>query len=64
MQGHFGSKQPEQPGLHPGSSAGIGNCITPAAVQAAGIGGLLQSSAPVSTPSNPPNMGNSIDLMA
>jgi hypothetical protein len=36
----------------------------PLELQAAGIGGLLQSSAPVSTSNNPPNLGNSVDLMA
>ncbi|MDP9938480.1 putative motility protein [Ectopseudomonas alcaliphila] len=28
------------------------------------ITGLVQSAAPVSAPSNPPNLGNSIDVMA
>lgn len=33
-------------------------------LQAANINGLVQSVAPVSVPSNPPNLGNSIDVMA
>lgn len=33
-------------------------------LQAASVGGLLETIAPASTPSNPPNLGNSIDLMA
>jgi hypothetical protein len=33
-------------------------------LQTANIAGLVQSAAPVSTPSNPPNLGNSIDVMA
>ncbi len=33
-------------------------------LQAANISGLVQSAAPVSTASNPPNLGNSIDVMA
>lgn len=33
-------------------------------LQAANIGGLMQSVAPASMPSNPPNLGNSIDVMA
>jgi len=32
-------------------------------LQAANITGLVQSAAPVSAPSNPPNLGNSIDVM-
>lgn len=32
-------------------------------LQAASISGLLQSIEPVSAPSNPPNLGNSIDVM-
>ena len=32
-------------------------------LQAASIGGLAQAAAPVSAPSNPPNLGNSVDLM-
>lgn len=31
-------------------------------LQAASISGLLQSIEPVSAPSNPPNLGNSIDV--
>ncbi|MFZ3155227.1 putative motility protein [Pseudomonas sp.] len=31
--------------------------------QAASIGGLVQAGAPASAPSNPPNLGNSVDLM-
>lgn len=33
-------------------------------LQAANITGLVQAAAPVSTPSNPPHLGNSIDVMA
>ena len=33
-------------------------------LQAASITGLVQPAAPVSAPGNPPNLGNSIDLMA
>lgn len=33
-------------------------------LQATNINGLVQSVAPVSGPSNPPNLGNSIDVMA
>lgn len=32
-------------------------------LQAASIGGLVEAAAPVSAPSNPPNLGNSIDLV-
>lgn len=33
-------------------------------LQSANIGGLMQPAAPASAPSNPPNLGNSIDVMA
>jgi hypothetical protein len=33
-------------------------------LQSANISGLMQSAAPASAPSNPPNLGNSIDVMA
>ena len=33
-------------------------------LQAANITGLVQSAAPASAPNNPPNLGNSIDVMA
>lgn len=33
-------------------------------LQAASISGLVQAAAPASTPSNPPNLGNSVDVMA
>ncbi|CAE6890350.1 putative motility protein [Pseudomonas khazarica] len=33
-------------------------------LQAANIAGLVQSAAPASAPSNPPHLGNSIDVMA
>lgn len=33
-------------------------------LQSANISGLMQAAAPVSAPSNPPNLGNSIDVMA
>lgn len=33
-------------------------------LQAETINGLVQSIAPVSAPSNPPHLGNSIDVMA
>jgi hypothetical protein len=33
-------------------------------LQAANITGLVQSAAPASAPSNPPNLGNSVDVMA
>lgn len=33
-------------------------------LQAANITGLVQSAAPASAPSNPPHLGNSIDVMA
>lgn len=33
-------------------------------LQAANITGLVQPAAPVSAPGNPPNLGNSIDVMA
>jgi hypothetical protein len=32
-------------------------------LQAASIGGLVEAAAPVSAPSNPPNLGNSVDVM-
>ncbi|TIH10028.1 putative motility protein [Pseudomonas leptonychotis] len=31
-------------------------------LQAASIGGLVQAATPASAPSNPPNLGNSVDL--
>lgn len=33
-------------------------------LQAANMAGLVQAAAPTSTPSNPPNLGNSIDVTA
>jgi stage V sporulation protein SpoVS len=33
-------------------------------LQASGAANLLQSAIPASAPSNPPNLGNSIDVMA
>ncbi|MFP6851457.1 MAG: putative motility protein [Pseudomonas sp.] len=33
-------------------------------LQAANIDGLMQTVAPTSAPSNPPNLGNNIDLQA
>ncbi len=33
-------------------------------LQSANIGGLTQAAAPASAPANPPNLGNSIDVMA
>lgn len=33
-------------------------------LQSANISGLMQSAAPASAPSNPPNLGNCIDVMA
>jgi hypothetical protein len=33
-------------------------------LQAAGVASLVQAAAPVSAPSNPPHLGNSIDVMA
>jgi hypothetical protein len=32
-------------------------------LQAASIGGLVQAATPASLPSNPPNLGNSVDVM-
>jgi len=32
-------------------------------LQAASIGGLVQAATPASAPSNPPNLGNSVDVM-
>lgn len=32
-------------------------------LQAAGIGGLIEAAAPTSASSNPPNLGNNVDLM-
>lgn len=32
-------------------------------LQAASIGGLVQAATPASSPSNPPNLGNSVDVM-
>lgn len=32
-------------------------------LQAANIGGLVQAATPVSAPSNPPNLGNSVDVV-
>lgn len=32
-------------------------------LQAANIGGLVQAATPASVPSNPPNLGNSVDVM-
>lgn len=32
-------------------------------LQVAQIGGLVQAIAPASAPSNPPNLGNNVDLM-
>lgn len=32
-------------------------------LQAASIGGLVQAATPASVPSNPPNLGNSVDVM-
>ncbi|MCE5362042.1 putative motility protein [Pseudomonas anguilliseptica] len=32
-------------------------------LQAANIGGLVQAATPASVPSNPPNLGNSIDVV-
>lgn len=33
-------------------------------LQAASVTGLVQAAAPASLPSNPPNLGNSVDVMA
>ena len=33
-------------------------------LQSANISGLMQSAVPASAPSNPPNLGNSVDVMA
>lgn len=32
-------------------------------LQAANIGGLVQAATPASVPSNPPNLGNSVDVV-
>lgn len=32
-------------------------------LQAASIGGLVQAATPASVPSNPPNLGNSVDVV-
>ena len=32
-------------------------------MQAANIGGLVQAATPASVPSNPPNLGNSVDVV-
>ena len=33
-------------------------------LQAANIGGLVQAATPASVPSNPPNLGNNVDVVA
>ena len=33
-------------------------------LQAASVGGLVQAASPANVPVNPPNLGNSIDVMA
>ena len=33
-------------------------------MQAANIGGLVQAATPASVPSNPPNLGNNVDVVA
>ena len=35
----------------------------PLELQAASIGGLVQAATPTSVPSNPPNLGNSVDVV-